>query len=607
MRARSIPSFDELERAWIADPEWFWSEVERDLGIVWFEPPARVRDVTPGKPWERWFPAGTTNVTATCVDRHPSSALAVVWEGEEGIVRRLDYGELSELVSRIAGGLVASGVASGDRVGLYLPLAPEAVACLYACAKVGAIAVPMFSGFGVAPIATRLQQARVKVLITADGSMRRGREIDMRWIAEEAAAAAPSVERVVVWPRLRDGNWDAFLDAEPVRDCVPVDSSHPFLLAYTSGTTGKPKGAVHTHGGFPLKAASETMFHLDQRTGESICWLTDPGWIMAPLTALGAGVTGNTVFLYDGAPDYPAPRRVADMLRRHEVAILGISPTFIRALMRHDDHGFDRPTPSLRVLGSTGEAWNDSAWWWYFEHVGKRRCPIINIAGGTEAGSFLGAVPVRPLKPSSFNSVCVGIDADIFGVDGQPVAAGDVGELVVKQSWPGRTNGFWDDTERYLESYWSRWPDVWVHGDWASRDADGSWWLHGRSDDTMNIAGKRLGPSDVESVLCSHPLVVDAAAVGLPDEQKGEVLRCYVVTRSRSARLADELATFVADALGRAFRPDRVEIVSALPRTRNGKILRRAIRAAATGSDAGDLSSLENPQAVEEIALGARP
>jgi acetyl-CoA synthetase len=597
----ALASYEDLRGAWIDDPGWFWGAVADDFGISWYEEPDRVLDRSRGNPRPRWFPGGVTNLVEWCIERHDPGRVAYLWEGEEGSVRSMNFGELSTLVARIAGGLRAAGVVRGDCVGLFMPLVPEALASMFACAKIGAICVPMFSGYAPEPVTSRLRQTRAKVLLSADGFYRRGRAVDMRTVAEEAARGAPTVERVVLFSRLRAGEWESLLEAEPVAEPEPVPSDHAFLIAYTSGTTGMPKGAVHAHAGFPLKAATETGYHLDQRDGDLLFWMTDLGWIVAPLMSVGAALHGNPLFLYDGAPDHPTASRIAELVQHHSVRIFGTSPTFVRALMRREDHGFDESPPSLRVLGSTGEPWNDAPWLWFFEQVGGSRCPVINLCGGTEAGSLLGALPTRPLKPSSFNSSCVGVDTDLFHDNGRPAAPGELGELVVKQPWPGQTQSFWDDDARYLASYWLRWPEVWTHGDWGTRDEEGFWWLHGRSDDTMIIAGKRIGPTEIESVLASHDAVVESAAVGIPDEVKGEALWCLVVVRRADDGIEQELRTLVSDRLGKPFSPERVVVVPALPRTRNAKIIRRAIAATVAGVDAGDLTSLENPEALDEI------
>jgi acetyl-CoA synthetase len=396
------------------------------------------------------------------------------------------------------------------------------------------------------------------------------------------------------------GNWSDFLAAEPVTDCEPLPADHPFLLAYTSGTTGRPKGAVHTHGGFPLKSASEIAYHADQREGELLFWMTDPGWIVGPLTMTGAGMLGHAILLYDGAPDQPSAGKIADLLERHGVAIFGASPTFIRSLMSEKDTGFPADLPKLRVLLSSGEAWNEGPWWWFFERVGQRRCPIVNLAGGTEAGSLLGVLPIRPLQPCSFNSPCVGVDLGILAEDGRPVEERELGELVVRQPWPGQTAGLWEENDAYIERYWSRFPGNWAHGDWASRD-DGYLYLHGRSDDTIMIAGKRVGPAEIESALVAHAAVIEAAAIGVPDEIKGESLWCFAVVRDQPEGLEHILRALVGERLGKSFQPKRIVFVNALPKTRSGKIVRRAVKTAVLDLTPGDTTGLEDTGVLEGL------
>jgi acetyl-CoA synthetase len=483
-----------------------------------------------------------------------------------------------------------------------------------ACAKLGAVYVPIFSGYGADAVAKRLQDAEAKLLITADGSYRRGTPVDMKAVADEAADASPTVERVLVWDRLghdvawndrRDVRWDGLLRRQPDRfETERLYSEHSLMLAYTSGTTGRPKGSVHVHGGFLVKIAAEVAYQTDLHADETLFWVTDLGWIMGPWEITGAGALGATVFLFEGAPNYPGPDRIWDMVERHRITTLGISPTLIRSLIPAGaEHVRKHDLSSLRILGSTGEPWNPEPYMWFFNEVGGGRCPVINISGGTEVGAcFLSCFPITDLKPTTLRGPALGMDVDVWGPDGKPVGPGEVGELVCKKPWPSMTRTVWKDPDRYIETYWSRWPDVWVHGDWATIDADGFWFLHGRSDDTMNIAGKRLGPAEVESALADHPAVAESAAVGVPHEVKGESIWCFVVTKP-GAQLGDELAKelgrVVVDHLGKSFKPDRVVFVEELPRTRSAKILRRAIRATVLGEDAGDLSSLENPSAIE--------
>jgi acetyl-CoA synthetase len=620
MRANGISSYEELVKRSQDDVEWFWDAVVKDLGIEFYEPYERVLDVSEGKPWAKWFVGGRINLAHNCVDRwaeRTPEKPAVLWEGEDGAVRRVSYAELRSMANRLAGGLRELGVEAGDRVGVFMPMAPETIAATLACAKLGAIYLPIFSGYAADAVATRLQDADAKVLITADGTTRRGSVVPMKEQADDAVAMSPSVKNLVIWPRLRrqdlpwddarDRAWDDLCERQsPVFENERLESEHPLFVAYTSGTTGRPKGSVHVHAGLLVKIAQEVAYQTDLHPDESLFWVTDLGWIMGPWEIVGAGALGATVFLYDGAPNQPAPDRIWDMVERHGINVLGISPTLIRALIpAGEEHVRRHDLSSLRVIGSTGEPWNPDPYLWTLREVGGGRCPIINISGGTEVGAcFLSPLPITELKACTLRGPALGMDIDVWGADGRPVSPGEVGELVCKKPWPGMTRGIWKDPQRYLDTYWNRWPDVWVHGDWASVDEDGFWFLHGRSDDTMNIAGKRLGPAEVESALASHPAVAESAAVGVPDQIKGEAVWCFVVTKPEfeaNDALADELAGVVIGHLGKAFKPSRILFVDELPKTRSAKIVRRALRATVLGRDIGDLSSLENPGSLDSI------
>jgi acetyl-CoA synthetase len=615
MRRLGVPDYHALHRLSVDDPDRFWPEVIDDLGLEFSERWTQVRDTADGNEWARWFVGGTLNVAHNCVHRWVESRgdeEAAVWQAEDGSRTALTWRELSSEVRRLAEGLASLGIGRGDAVGIYLPMSPHVAIASHAIAHLGAVQVPIFSGFAATAIAARLADAKAKALITCDGSFRRGQVVPMKAIANEALEQAPTVTHTVVWRRLgvddvpmvfgRDRFWDELVaDARGDLEPQQVGSEQPYLLAYTSGTTGRPKGALHVQGGFLVSIAREVAYQSDVDAGDRVHFATDMGWIMGPWTVVGCGAVGATVVYAEGAPDFPSDR-LWRLVESERVTMLGVSPTLVRALIPHGEPSAD--LSSLRTMTTTGEPWNRDPYLWLFEKVGSRRAPIVNISGGTEVGAcFLSSCLVEPIKAVALGFPALGADLDVFDQDGRPVR-GEVGELVCKRPWPGMTRGVWGDDQRYLDAYWRRFPGVWTHGDWASVDADGYWFLHGRSDDTLNIAGKRIGPAELESAAVSHPEVAEAAAIGVPHDVKGEVAWIFCVPTPGAAvsdALARDVGDVVADELGRAFRPDRVVFVGALPKTRSAKIVRRAVRARALGTDAGDLSSLENPEALDEI------
>jgi acetyl-CoA synthetase len=625
MRRHGFDDYRAFQQCSHEDPEWFWPSAIADMGLEFRTPWERVVDVSRGPEWATWFDGATLNVAWNCVhrwaERRPDDE-AAVFRGEDGARETITYRDLSREVTLFAEALLRLGVREGDAVALYLPMSLQVLIASNACAHVGAIQVPIFSGFAAPAVAARLVDSGAKVVVTADGSFRRGHEVAMKAIVDEALQDATEVRNVVVWPRLadfhapmtsgRDLTW-----AEAVSGCPGeleptwVDAEAPYLLAYTSGTTGRPKGVLHVQGGFLVSITREVAYQGDAGPGDTILFSTDMGWIMGPWMVVGGGAVGARLVFMEGAPDRP-PDRLWRLVEEERATVLGCSPTLIRALRHHGDPEAD--LSSLRTIVTTGEPWNPDPYRWLFQTVGGGRCPIINCSGGTEVGAcFLSPVPAISIKECSLGLPALGMAMDVVDGEGRSlVGTGEVGELVCRKPFPGMTRGIWKDPERYLDAYWRRLPGIWVHGDWASVDEDGYWFLHGRSDDTLNIAGKRIGPAELESAAVAHPAVAEAAAVGIPHDVKGEVawLFCTVTPGADATEeLAAEIAATTADELGKAFRPDRVIFVSALPKTRSAKIVRRAVRAKAIGEDPGDLSSLENPEALDEIArvTQARP
>lgn len=619
-RTHNLSGYDALLERANTDPEWFWAAVCDDLGIVWNQRPERTLDLSDGAPWPHWFPGGRMNYVTTAVDARAATTPndeALRWEGEDGEIVTLTFAQLAEQVGRCANALRRLGVGKGDRVGIFLPMLPETAIAVLACGRIGAIFIPIFSGYGAEAAANRLNDAQASVLICADGFYRRGRVVPLKSTADAAVALSPSVRSMVVVQRVgneapldpqRDHVWSELL-AQSAADgsCADTSGDDPYMLIYTSGTTGRPKGAVHTHAGFPVKAAQDLAFAFDIQRGDRLCWLTDLGWMMGPWLIAGGLIAGATIVLYEGTPDYPDPDRLWQLVERHGITVLGISPTVVRALMGRGDEWVTRHSmPSLRAIGSTGEPWNPGPWRWAFDMIGKGRCPIVNYSGGTEiSGGIVSSTTIHPQKPCAFNGPVPGVPADVVDEEGRTIRSA-VGELVIRGPWVGMTNGFWNDSQRYLDTYWSRMPGLWVHGDWALVDDEGYWYILGRSDDTLKVAGKRVGPAEIESAAVAHPAVQEAAAIGVPHEIKGEAIVVFAILKpgySAHDTLRMEIAATVAEHLGKPLQPDKVLFVADLPKTRNAKIMRRVIRGAYLGAEnLGDLSSLENPAAVEEVA-----
>jgi acetyl-CoA synthetase len=601
-RKLGTSSYAELHRVSVQEPERFWPAVVDDLDIDFSQPWSAVLDTSRGPEWARWFVGGRINVARACLHRHTADGEAFVGRYEDGERESLTWAEASRQVTQLAEALVELGVEPGDRVAIFMPMCPAVAIASHACAHVGAVQVPIFSGFASPAIASRLEDSQAKVVICADWSLRRGRRIDMRATLDEAGRF--SVEHVVEWSREARA-WPELVTRQPgTLPPLEVESEAPYLLAYTSGTTGRPKGALHVQGGFLVSIAREAAYQTDVKAGDRIHFATDMGWIMGPWTVVGGGAAGATVVFAEGAPDWPDDR-LWKLVESERLTMLGLSPTLVRALIPKGEPLAD--LSSLQVFCSTGEPWNPDPYRWLFERAGGGRVPIMNISGGTEVGAcFLSTAITQPVKAVSVGFPALGADLDVVDAKGERVH-GEVGELVCRRPWPGMTRGVWGDDERYLDTYWRRFPGMWTHGDWASVDEDGYWFLHGRSDDTLNIAGKRIGPAELESAAISTGIVAEAAAVGVPHEVKGEVAWIFCVASPGADEDDARVSTAVTDALGKAFKPDRILWVAALPKTRSAKIVRRAVRARALGEDPGDLSTLENPESLDGIEDAVRP
>ena len=604
-----LKDYDQFYAKSIQEPDWYWREAEKELGFSWKTPYKTVLDISNGIQFPDWYVGGTCNVVDSCLEKWIyTNHNAIEYENEAGQTRKYSFAGLYNWVSRVASGLMNQGVMRGDRITIYMPMIPETIVAILAAAKIGAIVSPIFSGFAEDAVKTRVNAAGSKMIITADSYTRRGKKVNMLETIKNILPELENLEKVIVVGEGRHRepfiSWSQVEEAEPLVVSAEMKSDDPLMLIYTSGTTGKPKGTVHTHSGFPIKSAIDARISMDVVKGDKLLWITDMGWMMGPFQLFASLMNGATIMLYDGVPDYPTADRIWQLVEKQKITQLGVSPTFIRSLMARGEERNNRyDLTSLKVFGSTGEPWNPGPWQWLFKVIGNKEIPIINYSGGTEiSGGILGNVLLKPIGPISFNTPMPGMDVRVLNSSGEAVI-NEVGELCIQFPWVGMTKGFWNEPDRYLNTYWNTYPDTWVHGDWVS--TDGVFWeIKGRSDDTLNIAGKRVGPTEYESILVKHDHIIEAAAIGVPDELKGESCVCFAVLQSNvigSSELVIELMNLLSNQLGKALKPKAIYFVSDLPKTRNQKIMRRVIKASFLHQHPGDLSSLVNPEIVEEI------
>lgn len=624
LRFAGVPDAEVLARQSAEDPGWLWDTVIRFADIRFFQPYDRIMDDSGGMEWTRWCVGGTTNMVLNCIDRHRGTPVydktCLIWEGERGDSRTCTYREFDIEICKLANALRTLGYGRGDVIALYMPALPETLVAYFAIAKMGGIVLPLFSGFGAQAMRERLEMAAAKALVTVDGTLRRGKRIPMKQVLGEAVHGVGTLRHVLVvnhlghpcdWVEGRDLWWhDLVAQAAPEAETAPMKPDDPAVIHFTSGTTGKPKGCVYTHIGLVTKMVLDQGILTDFRETDRHFCMADMGWMVGSKSAVIPTVHGGSMLMAEGVPDYPEPGRFWKLIAQHRVTWVELAPALIRAQMLYGDENVRQyDLDCLRIICSGGEVWTEKPWNWLFEVVGQKRVPVMNSAGGTEvSGSILLCDLHHPLKIGSFSIAIPGMGADVVDQEGKAVAPGEMGELVLRHSSIGLTKGLWKDNERYLDSYWRIIPGLWVHGDLASRDEDGHWYLHGRSDDTLKVSGKRLGPSEVENVLMRTGKVAEVAAVGRPSLIKGTEIVVVCVLQpgvAPTAALERACADEVAVALGRSFRPARVLFVADLPKTRTLKIMRRAVRAAITGESAGDTSALLNPEAADAIRIVA--
>ncbi len=610
-----VGDYDALLALSVAAPDAYWQAAQDWLGIVWDEAPKGYVDLSRGKEFPQWWPGARLNWVNTVLqyaDNAPDR-IAIIDEAEDGSVRRVSYAKLAVMVRRFAHGLRQRGIGRGDRVGLLIDNGIEATVSALAIPYIGAIMVPLFSGFGHEAVISRLEPSAAKALIATTGFFRRGKYVDMQPVVAEARASLPSIE-TIIWKAapgvtIPDGDltWDQVAEAEDdARPAESMDPMDPFMVIYTSGTTGKPKGPVHTHGGFPLRIAHDSAVHFNVGPGDVFCWPADMGWIAGTLVLSTALLRGATLVLYSGAPDFPDWSRMSKLIADHQITHYGSAPTLIRGFAANEALSLKHDRATVQLLITAGEVIDAEHFGWYQDVFAGNGAPVINYTGGTEvSGALLASVQVKPIAAGGFNTSSPGIDVTVTDPSGNPVI-GEVGEVVIRAPFIGMTASFWQDDARYLDSYWSTIPGSWVHGDLAVKSEDGGFVVMGRSDDTLKVAGKRLGPAEVEEVVLEMDEISEAAAVGVSDPVKGQKLIVFVLPMPGFAgdpvALGKRVATAVADRLGKPFKPSRVHVVTQLPKTRSGKIMRRLIRQAYAGEKLGDLSSLDNPAALDEIA-----
>jgi acetyl-CoA synthetase len=616
MNKHNILSLEELHKKSVADIDWYWDAVNNDVGIIWDKKYTIISDFTEGKAFPKWFVDGKINIINSTIGKFAKTTpdkIAYHLVAEDGTTKSITYLELEIHVNKFANALRSIGVRKADVVAIYMPMILESIVAILACAKIGAIQTTIFSGYSAESLKMRLQDCNAKVLIVSDGYFRKGKPVSQMHAI--TAVNDTKVQHTIIVPYKGVDRYKysesilnySNLVTKQSSDCTTtvMDSEDPLFILYTSGTTGSPKGVVHTHGGFSVYAGHQASYLIDLKPEDVLLWPADIGWITGQAwNVYGLLIVGATAILYDGAIDWPSPNRLFEMIQKYQVTIFGVSPTAVRLYRKHHVEPNAFNTSTLRIIPTTGEPIDEESWKWLFDKVGKRKIPIMNLAGGTEiGGAMLSVLPGMKLKPTTVGMPCPGFDLDVVD-EHQNQLRNQKGYLVVKQPWPTMTRSLLNDRERYLVTYWSQYKDFWFHGDYVLVDDDGLWYMYGRVDDVINVSGHRLSTVEIEQVVRSHDQISDAAATSIPDDITGEAIVVFVVLKNKDYTLTkNEISDFISEKIGKIARPKIVFQISDMPRTRTGKIMRRLLKAKVIGAQLGDLSSLENPQVLDEIEV----
>jgi len=610
----NVSNYDDLEKKSFSDPGWLWDNVIKFSDLKFYNPYKKILDETKGPPWSKWCVGGTTNIVLNCVDRHKDKDFFketfIYSEREDGTESSITYEEFDKQISKVGNSLKINGFKKGDVIALYMPQFIETYIAYFAILKIGCVVLPLFSGYGSKAVVERLNIAKAKGIFTVEKTFRKGKEIRMFDLVKSDLDQVQSLSKIFLLGKdtgKKIFNWENFNNVSEKLNTEEMNSEDPAIIHFTSGTTGKPKGCVYTHVGLVSKMSFDEGVLADFKQNDIHLCMADMGWMVGSKSATIASLHGAKMVIAEGVPDFPDEVRFWKLIEKYKVSWTELSPALIRAQMIKDKKLFkDLNLNSLRIVCTGGEPWTEKPWKWLFEFIGKSKVPIMNSAGGTEvSGSILHCCLHRPFKVGSFNAPIPGMSADILTLDGKKVSTDEMGELVMRKSSIGLTKSLWNDDDRYIKNYWSIIKDFWVHGDLASKDKDGHWFLHGRSDDTIKVSGKRIGPSELESVIVKSGKAKEVAAVGIPDENKGSKIILSIVLLENSEEKESYFENLVINDLGKSFKPDKIIFVKDLPKTRNMKIMRRVIKSCLAKEDPGDISTLLNPESVEEIRAHA--